>query len=208
MRVVVFGAGGRVGQRVVEYAHEAGHEVRAVVRNKGELPFTKSKTLHIDLGDVLAPLVTQTVLRGANVVVSAIGNRNYDEGITLRTDATRQILEGMNVHGVPRLILVSAAGILPYKPGVLRGEFFVEPGFEHVFADHKGAWEQVEKSGVDYTLACPPKLTNGMRLRYYRREINGLPEDGREISPEDAADFIVDALGSDEYRRARVGIAY
>jgi putative NADH-flavin reductase len=208
MRVVVFGAGGRVGQRVVEYALEAGHEVRAVVRNKGELPFTKTKTLHIDLGDVLAPLATQTVLRGADVAVSAIGNRLYDEGITLRTDATRQIIEAMNVHGVPRLILVSSAGVLPWKPGVLRGEFFVEPGFEHVFADHKGAWELVEKSGVDYTLACLPKMTNGMRLRNYRREVDTLPEDGREISPEDVADFIVEAIGGEEYRRARVGLAY
>ena len=74
-------------------------------------------------------LVMQTVLRGADVVVSAIGNRNYDEGITLRTDATRQILEGLNVHG-------------------------------------------------------------------------------RDMSPEHVADFVVDALGGDEYRRARVGIAY
>ena len=120
----------------------------------------------------------------------------------------RRIIEGMNVHAVPRLILVSTAGVLPYKPGVLRGEFFVEPGFEHVFADHKGAWELVEKSGVDYTLACVPKLSNGMRLRSYRREINGLPEGGREISPEDVADFVVDALAGEEYRRARVGIAY
>jgi putative NADH-flavin reductase len=208
MRVVVFGAGGRVGQRVVEYALEAGHEVRAVVRNKGQLPFSETKTLHIDLGDVLAPLVTQTVLRGANVVVSALGNRLYDEGITLRADATRLILEGMNVHGVPRLILVSAAGVLPHKPGVLRGEYFVEQGFEHVFADHRAAWQLVEKSGIDFTLACPPKMANGMRLRSYRREIDNLPEGGREISPEDAADFIVDVMGSDEYRRARVGIAY
>jgi putative NADH-flavin reductase len=208
MRVVVFGAGGRVGQRVVEYAHEAGYEVRAVVRNKGELPFSKSRTLHIDLGDVLAPLVTQTSLRGADVVVSAIGNRAYDEGQTLRTDATRQILEGMNVHSVPRLVLVSAAGVLQYILGVLRGEFFVEPGFEHVFADHRGAWQLVEQSGVDYTLACPPKMTTGMRLRSYRREVEGLPEGGRDISPEDVADFVVEAIGSADYRRARVGLAY
>jgi putative NADH-flavin reductase len=208
MRVVVFGAGGRVGQRVVEYALEAGHEVRAVVRSKGEFPFQKSKTLHIDVGDVLAPLVTQTVVRGANAVVSTIGNRLYDEGITLRADATRQILEAMNVHGVPRLLLVSSAGVLPYKPGVLRGEFFVEPGFEHVFADHRGAWNRVEQSGIDFTLACPAKLTTGMRLRSYRREIDHFPEGGKDISPEDVADFVVEALDSAEYRRARVGLAY
>jgi uncharacterized protein len=208
MRVVVFGAGGRVGQRVVEYALEAGHEVRAVVRNKGQLPFSKTKMLHIDLGDVMAPLVTQTVLRGADAVVSAIGNRLYDDGITLRTDATRQILEGMNVHGVPRFVLVSAAGVLPYKPGVLRGEFYVEPGFESVFADHKGAWQLVEASGIDYTLACPPKMTTGMRLRNYRREVDLLPEGGREISPEDVADFIVETLGAGDYSRTRVGLAY
>jgi hypothetical protein len=51
-------------------------------------------------------------------------------------------------------------------------------------------------------------MTNGMRLRNYRREVDTLPEDGREISPEDVADFIVEAIGGEEYRRARVGLAY
>jgi uncharacterized protein len=208
LRVVVFGAGGRVGRRVVEYALEAGHEVRAIVRNKGELPFEHSESLHIDLGDALAPLVPQTVIRGADVVVSAIGSRVYDEGVTLRTDVTRQILAAMNVHGVGRLLLVSSAGVLPHEPSVLRGEVLVEPGLDHVFADHRGAWRLVEQSGVDFTLACPAKMSSGRRLRSYRRAIDHLPDGGRDISPEDVADFLVDALDNVEYRRARVGLAY
>ena len=35
-----------------------------------------------------------------------------------------------------------------------------------------------------------------------------LPEGGREISPEDVADFIIDAIGGTEYSRKRVGLAY
>jgi uncharacterized protein YbjT (DUF2867 family) len=208
MRVVVFGAAGRVGQRVVEYALEAGHEVRAVVRNEREVPFRRSSSLHIDVGDVLAPLVPVMVVRGADVVVSTLGNRCRDEGITPRTDATRQILEAMNVHGISRILLVSSAGVLPDEPGGLPGERFVEPGLEHVFADHRGAWGLVEQSGIDFTLACPPRLTSGSRSRSYRREIDRLPDGGTDISPEDVADFIVEALDGGGYRRSRVGLAY
>lgn len=208
MRIVVFGAGGRVGRRVVEYALEAGHEVRAIVRNQATFPFQKSSNLHIDTGDVLAPLVTQMCVRGAEAVISAVGNRAFDEDTTLRTEATRLILQAMNVHGASRLLLVSAAGLLPYKPGILRGEYFGVSGFERIFADHRGAWDLVESSGVDYTLACPARMAPGMRLRRYRRTIDDLPENGEDISPEDVADFLVDALDTHEFSRARVGIAY
>jgi uncharacterized protein len=205
MRVVVFGAAGRVGQRVVEYALDAGHEVRAVVRNEREVPFRRSSNLHIDVGDVLAPLVPAMVVRGADVVVSTLGSRRRDEGITLRTDATRQILEAMNVHGISRILLVSSAGVLS---GGLLGEHCVELGLEHVVADHRGAWGLVERSGIDFTLACPPRLTSGSRSRSYRREIDRLPDGGTDISPEDVADFIVEALNGAGYRRSRVGLAY
>jgi uncharacterized protein YbjT (DUF2867 family) len=203
MRVVVFGAAGRVGRRVVEYALEAGHEVRAVVRTAPQVPFPASDRLHLDRGDATDPLVAAMCVRGAGAVVSAVGNGVPEAGVQLRTEATRRILAAMDVHGVPRFVLVSAAAVLP-------GPWAADetPGLAALIADHRGAWAAVEASGVDYTLACADRITAGGRRRDYRRAIEALPEGGREISPEDVADFVVDALDAPDYSRTRVGIAY
>ncbi len=207
MRLVVFGAGGQVGRRVVEYALEAGHEVRAVVRDPDGLSRGATDSLHVVVGDVLQPFVAEGAVRGADAVVSAIGSRESDRPVTLRTEATRAILAGMAVHGVFRLVLIGSAGLLPAADGTLRGETRLPPGLTHVFADHRGAWELVAASGLDWTLVCPPFLRDGPRTRRYRRAIDALPGGGTRISPADVADFVVEALAAGDYRQARVRLA-
>jgi putative NADH-flavin reductase len=208
MKIVVFGANGRVGRRFVEYALEEGHEIRAVVRDPNTFPFAKTRKVTVVTGNALAAVVCETACRTGQVVVSAIGNEITDQATSVRADATRQILHGMKVHAVPRLLLVSSADILPFKPGVTRMEHFLNPSERHVGDDHRRAWEAVVEAGVDYTRACPSYMPNGLRMRQYRRKVEGLPDGGRQVSVEDVADFLIEALASSEFNKTRVGLAY
>ncbi|MER2259864.1 MAG: NAD(P)H-binding protein, partial [Priestia megaterium] len=66
----------------------------------------------------------------------------------------------------------------------------------------------LQQSGLDWTIVCPTYLPDGERLGNYRTERDFLPLDGSQISVPDTADFAYRLLQSDEFIKARVGIAY
>ena len=157
MRVVVFGRGDGSASASSSTRSKLATRCAPWCAHKGQLPFQKSTDAAHRFRRRLAPLVAQTVVRGADVVVTAIGNRTIDEGVSVRTEATRQIIDGMNVHGVPRL-LARLVGWTCCRTGPAAARrALAEAGSEHVFADHRGAWQHVEASGIDYTLACPAR---------------------------------------------------
>jgi uncharacterized protein len=246
---VVFGASGRVGRRVVEYALRAGHEVRAIVRDPGSLPFQASDSVHVVVGSVFEPALTHSAIRGSDAVVSTLASHDPQAIPMLRTHATREIIGAMDVNGVHRLIVAGCATLLEgnqanqgnqresrnqgrsgnqrnqrnegNQPALAGGEQSFDPPHSFDSFDSfdavdpfdsvdplTGVWQLLCSSGLDWTLACPPALVDGERTGRYRRLIDRLPEGGVSISVEDVADFIVDALTTDEYRRARVGLAY
>jgi uncharacterized protein len=204
MRIVVVGASGRVGRQVVADALEGGHEVRALVRNPGAVSFPASPDLHVVRGDILEPAVAEGLVRGADAVVVAVGGPLSDQPVSLRTDAARAIVAAMEIHGVHRLVLVASAAVLPDPPGVER---VWPPGLAPLVADHRGAWEIVSRSGLDWTVLCPPDMADGPRSGRYRHEVDRLPAGGTRISTADVADFVRAALASDTWRQARVGLA-
>jgi putative NADH-flavin reductase len=208
MKIVVFGANGRVGRAFVEYALDEGHEIRALVRDPNTFPFTRTRGVHVVAGNAHAAVVAEMAMRGGAACVSAIGTAVTDKVTTARADAAAQILHAMQVHGVKRLVMTASADILPFKPGVLRGEHLLAEDERFVFDDHRRAGELLAASDVDWTLACPPYMPSGMRLRQYRCRVDGLPDGGRAISAEDVADFLLETVTSSRYVRERVGIAY
>jgi len=94
----LFGATGKTGRLVLERALEAGHQVRALVRDPAKLTIT-SVRLVVVTGEVLdAESVDQTV-RGTEVVLSLFGQVRGSPK-TLQTDGTRLIVESMLRHDV------------------------------------------------------------------------------------------------------------
>ena len=72
MKIVVFGATGGTGERIVERALAEGHEVVAVAR-KPEAFTTRHSRLKVVKGDVLDPASVATAIVGADAVLSSVG---------------------------------------------------------------------------------------------------------------------------------------
>lgn len=70
--LVVFGANGRVGRLIVEYALADGHYITAFVHRKHDLP--DSPLINIVQGDIYNIADVEKALRGADAVVSALGS--------------------------------------------------------------------------------------------------------------------------------------
>eukprot|EP00128_Syssomonas_multiformis_P008997 Colp12_sorted_trinity150504_noHs@27220 len=213
VKIIVFGASGNVGHNFVKYAIEAGHEVTTFVRNPAKaIEFPESESLHIVKGDVTNRDRVMAAIKGHDVVVSAVGARledrkNPDLPITIMSIAIRNIIAGMNEHGVKRVIAIASAGILQENEQKLRWENAAFPlGLKNVTSDHKRVWEALNVSGLDFTIVCPANMPRGFRTGKYRVLNDYLPAQGATISCEDVADFILREITENEFVEDRVGI--
>jgi putative NADH-flavin reductase len=205
MRLMVFGATGRVGHTLVHDALGQGHEVTAYVRDPQRLGL-KHGRLHVKKGSLEDGATVAEAVRGAEVVVSALGARDATHAVTVVTEATRAIVAAMKAEGVQRLVTVGAAGLLPHPAGGLVGEHGLPPFLRHAFEDHRSALHVLQESGLDWVVVCPPVMPSGVKTGRYRTAVESLPTGGRQVYAEDVADFTLKVATGDEFHRVRVGI--
>jgi putative NADH-flavin reductase len=74
MKLLVFGASGGTGGRLVQQALQQGHVVTAFARDPGKIHLTHDN-LRVVRGDILQPDSVETAVAGQDAVVSALGIR-------------------------------------------------------------------------------------------------------------------------------------
>jgi hypothetical protein len=102
--------------------------------------------------------------------------------------------------GVRRVVVESVAflfkdSIIP--PAYLLGRLF----FQDIVADASGMEDVFRKSGLDWTIVRPPRLTDKPRIGKYRVREGHLPSFGFTISRAEVADFMIGAIE----KRASIG---
>ena len=204
MKIIVFGASGGVGQAVVQQALSAGHEITAFVRDSGKIPF-QNALLTIVQGDGLDEEAVSNAIKGHDAVLCCVGSRGMG-ATTLMSDIVRHIISGMNKNEVKRIAYVASAGIHKELTGI-SGSIV---GFilRNVLADHRRAYELLEKSGIEWTIARPMQLTNGEQTSTYRESFTGIPNGGMKISRADVAHFLLKSLSDDAYINKSVALVY
>src|SRR5258708_31070530 len=118
MRLAIFGATGRIGGQLLNWAVDAGHDVHVLARSPQAL--RPRDGLTVTGGDVLDPAAVAAVISGADAVLSAVGPKILDNfrKTVLLAPAAANIIDGMHKTGAHRLIPVSAAAaFLPEDPG-------------------------------------------------------------------------------------------
>ncbi|MFC5589600.1 NAD(P)-dependent oxidoreductase [Sporosarcina soli] len=206
MKILVLGATGRVGSRVVAHALRDGHHVTAFVRNPEKMT-RQDKNLQIVQGNVLNKQDIERAMSGMDLVISAL---NTDQTTTL-SESMPLILEEMEKENIKRIITVGTAGILQSRttPDVLRYQSTESKRqLTRAAEEHHKAYEILNQSDCDWTIVCPTYLPDGEFTGNYRVERNFLPEGGAVISVEDTAAFTYQQSTNKEFLKARVGIAY
>jgi putative NADH-flavin reductase len=204
VKLTVFGASGRTGTQLVRQALDAGHEVTAVVRDRGRLAVADHPGLSVVVADVMRPAAIEGPVAGRDAVISALGaSRRPDERTAaahsrICTDSARSITTAMRAAGTGRLVVVSASG--PFTEGdgpIMR--YLAKPIAQRVlrdpFADLVGMEAVVRGSGLDWTILRPPRLTDKPLTGRYRtrRELN-VPR-GSYLSRADLAHLILAVCG-------------
>ncbi|MET9864235.1 NAD(P)H-binding protein [Streptomyces smyrnaeus] len=214
MRILVFGAAGNVGSRVVTEALSRGHRVTAVVR--GTTRPKAGGTVH-RVGDAADPDDVAALSDGHDLVVSATRPAPGNEsGLVL---AARGLLTGLGTTGV-RLLLVGGAGSLTV-PGT-GGRVRVSDDVRYVPEEWRPIAEACNEQYAlclrhsparpDWVYVSPPALLEpGRRTGRYRVGADELLLDGEgrsAISMEDFAVALVDEAERPEHHRERFTVAY
>jgi len=213
--LAVLGATGRTGRRVVEYALADGHAVRALARDPAALADLAHPHLTVLQGDARDAAAVAALLAGTDAAISAVGGGTTADPGTTRSDAMRHVAAAFAAQGAPngRVLFVAGGGILDAPPGAaVPGLRHDQPGFPAVFrqvsAEHRRAWEAVRDTALAWTAVCTGDIVPGERTGAYRHLADVMPEEGRRISVEDLADFLLAELRAGRYVRRRVGLAY
>lgn len=204
MKIIVFGANGRTGQKVIEQAISKGMEVTAFVRNPGTIK-VQSENLHIVVGQATKYEDVKNAMALHDAVINCIGGPGNKPSTTI-TDITKNIVDAMNETGVKRIAQVSSAGIHGELKGII-GKI-ISLMLKNPLKDHAGAYEVLKEGAVYYTLARPMSLTDGKFTGLYREAEDEVPVKGKNISRADVADFLLRVIEEDKYIGKSIGLAY
>lgn len=204
MKIIVFGATGGVGQSVVKQALENGFEVTAFARTPSKLDLTHD-SLTIVQGDAFNPEQVTAAIAGHDAVVSCLGSNQGMKKSTDLQEMVKNIVAGMQAHGVKRIVYTASAGVHNELPGV-NGKLIMKM-LKNALVDHRAATDLIKEHGLTYTFVRPMGLSNESFTGDYREAATGVPEKSRSIPRADVAHFILKALKDPQYVNTSIGIA-
>jgi putative NADH-flavin reductase len=221
LRILVYGATGKVGSLVVEEALQRGHLVTAVSRDPSRIE-KQHKNLSVVAGDLLDPQSIELLVEDKDVVIISvrgmIGEDKKPEN-TLQRIAVQKVTESLRIigDGAARLIHVGGSGSLEVEPGVLYADkiprVFLPKSLELEIQGQILALEYLRTvDDVDWSYATPAKnFTNKERTGEFRIGGDALMEDDRGKSRISRADFavaLIDEAEKAEHVQQRFSVAY
>jgi uncharacterized protein len=221
MKIVLYGATGKVGSRILTELLGRGHEVVAVVRNVKKHPdkLAPNDGLTVIEGDLSSVEGIVEAIGGAQALVSAYGApaEKPDQiiDVTKREIAAVQQVsqQASSPEHAPRLIVVGGAASLEVAPGVMLINTKDFPAqWKPIAQAHVKALELLRASSIDWTYLSPSALLEpGQRTGKFRLGQDELltAADGKSsISMEDYAIALVDELERPQHRRQRFTVGY
>jgi uncharacterized protein len=207
MKVVLYGASGNAGSRILNELKARGHEVTAVVRNPEKLPAgVKSRRDDLSTVDRIAEII-----KGTDLVVSAYAPPQNDTDQLV--GVTTRLIEAIRKTGTPRLIMVGGAGSLEVAPGVtLLASGHLPEAWVPIATSHAKALKLLQSSDINWTYFSPAAFFEpGARTGKFRLGDKNLIADEKgesRISMEDYAIALVDEVEKPTHLCAQVTIGY
>jgi hypothetical protein len=201
MKLLILGATGKVGRRLVAESLKQGHTVTAFVRDPKKLAM-KHDYLTPFTGDARDASALTAAMTGQNAILSALGH-NSPQTTEVLTDATRTVLAHLQSN--QRFISLTGDGALrdpkdpPAKLGgsLITGILKLAPG--HVWSDGANHAQLLKASPANWVLVRSPRMTNGPRTKYRTGYLPvGL---FTHATRQDVADFMLSNIYTDTWLR-------
>lgn len=199
MRVAVLGATGATGRLLVDELVRRGHEVAALSRTATS---GGTSTVRWVQGDARDPAALADLVRGADVVVSALDPRTGDR--TLHREVAPHLVAAMRAAGVRRFVGVSGAGVdVPGDRKSTRDRLIsalVQRFGGEAVRDKAVEREVWAASDLEWTLVRPPRLVDGPASGRVEHDAHRSPR-RTALSRADLAAFVADLTERPDYVR-------
>ena len=192
MNIAVFGATGKTGLEIVKQSLTKGDAITAFVRDPSKLELVHDN-LKVIQGDIFEVASVSQAIQGQDAVVCALGSSELKK-TTVRSEGTKNIIQGMKENKVKRLVIISAMGV-GESWDTLSGinKFFFATLLKSSREDHEAQEAAVKESGLDWTIIRPSGLVDTPRTGIYDAGEN-IPAKTSKIARADVADLILKEL--------------
>lgn len=208
-RILVFGAEGATGRRVVRQAVARGHPVRASDR-EFQSPEAPPPGVEAVAADVLKGDL-RSLVAGMDAVISCLGVPNDPRTLLdpppLYTDGTRRIMEAMEAEGVRRIVVISASFVVAQDRGPLLFRTAVMAALSKVLDQMREMEAMLRASSLDWTAVRPGWLLEGEPTGDAWIGPDVIPPDLIRTRTGDLAALLLDCAANDLWLRATPAIA-
>ncbi len=158
-KVLVIGAAGNLGRRLILAGQRQVHSMTALVRDadafRSKMQRHELANVRIVEGDLFEADPIDTALKGQHVVVNAAGNVNDGKPFSALFD---RVVSAIERHpAIEKAWFLAGAAVLdiPHTKRIGVGLPFVPT----VYEPHRVNWQRLERSTLDWSLMCPGPMT-------------------------------------------------
>ncbi|HET8864535.1 MAG TPA: SDR family oxidoreductase [Gracilimonas sp.] len=190
MNVLVIGANGQIGTRLVRKLKEAGHDPKAMVRKEEQISQFKNEGIDTVLADLEEDF--SHAYNGVDAVVFTAGSGGdtpKSQTQMIDRDGAIKAIDEAEKAGVNRFVMVSALK-------ANRDEDSWSEAMQHYYEAKSAADDHLRNTDLDFTVLMPGRLTNEpgtgkVELSEYIEDI-----EGRNITRDDVAAVITEMIDS------------
>ena len=201
MKVLVFGANGRVGSNIVQKLLRDGHQIRAFVHSNSSL--TEHKDLEIVEGDVHNTKHVSEALQGQEKVLTALESWGPQSKDILRA-AMENIVAAMKEANVQRIIALTGSGAIAPNdsPSVVDklNRTFIRLAASKILEDGERHIAILANSTLNWTVVRSPAMRNSASIRYVLSK--RAPSPWASISREAVAEAMVHLINDSQWLKA------
>jgi putative NADH-flavin reductase len=209
MKILIIGATRGIGRRLMDQALEKGHAVSVMARHSGTFTASDGQATTV-VGDIRDQAAVDRAVKGQQAVCCCIGIPPTFRPVTVFSEGIKNVLRGMKMRGVQRLICVTGIGAGDSRG---HGGFFydrlVQPLLlRAIYADKDRQERLIRQSTAEWIIVRPGFLTNGPLTGTYRvlTELTGVK--AGKISRADVAHFMLTQLQTPTFLRQSPLLTY
>lgn len=192
-KIAVIGGTGKSGHYLVQELLKNGYAMKLLLRTPENFTF-ESPFIEIIKGDARYFDAVDRLMTGCSAVISKIGQPAGEKSIF--TDATKNIIQSMNFHGIKRYITI--AGLNVDTPSdhknhkVKTATEWMYRNYPKTTQDRQDEYEMLVNSNVDWTLVRLPLIIS--TSEHFKTEANLIDCKGEKISAADLSEFLVSQI--------------
>ncbi len=200
MKLAILGATGFVGKVLVRKALDAGHEITILARTPEKLGDLQNNVNAIH-GSLADDHIFETVVDGADAVLSTAGPTNAPHQPDLFRVAMVHLVQSMDKHNIKRIITISHSALripddrISFKRRMIIS--LANSSQKHMIKAKQKEFEVLSQSHLDWTTIRTPKITDDPatgRIRAGDWDLLGF-----KVNRYDLADFMLEQLHHDTW---------